>query len=161
MWRLIATQDLEKAMNPLLHTPVMQAYLASAVVLGLNLLTLANNTALSRAKASEVVNPEDQKLNKDAAVVLDEGNEKTRRYRRAHRNALENIPLFLITGYLLTLTGIGTVFAFVLFGLFTFLRVLHSIAYIKGLQPWRTASFALGAIVQVIVLGYIGYAAVA
>jgi uncharacterized MAPEG superfamily protein len=140
-------------------TPTFQLYLATASVLGMNLLVLANNTALSRAKGVEVVNPEDKKLNPKAEVVYEAGNDTTARYRRAHRNALENIPLFLITAYVLTLTDIGYTFAAVLFGVFTFVRVLHSICYIKGIQPWRTASFAIGAVVQLVVLGYLGYAA--
>jgi uncharacterized MAPEG superfamily protein len=137
---------------------VLQAYMASAVVLGFNLLVLANNTALSRAKANEVINPEDKKLNAKADVVLNAGNEKTDRYKRAHRNALENIPLFLITGFLLTTTTISFTFAAVLLGVFTGARVLHSICYIGGIQPFRTAMFGIGAVVQAIVLGYLGYA---
>ena len=144
-------------MNPLAN-PVFQAYLASTVVLGLNLLVIANNTALSRTKASEVVNPEDKKLNAKAEVVYEAGNDNTSRYRRAHRNALENIPLFLITGYLLTLTPISFGFAAALFGAFTFFRVLHSICYVGGVQPWRTESFGICAIVQLVVLGYLAYA---
>jgi uncharacterized MAPEG superfamily protein len=147
-------------MNPI-ENPVVQAYLASAVVLGMNLLVLANNTALSRSKASEVVNPEDKKLNANAEVVFESGNDKTARYRRAHRNALENIPLFLITGYLLTLTSVPFTVAAALFGVFTLVRVTHSICYVGGIQPWRTASFGIGALVQLGVLGYLAYAVVA
>ena len=44
------------------------------IALGLNLLGLANATALTRARANEVVNPEDKKLNQKASVVYDEGN---------------------------------------------------------------------------------------
>jgi uncharacterized MAPEG superfamily protein len=145
-------------MNPIAANPVMQAYFASAVVLGLNLLVLANNTALSRAKADEIVNPEDKRVNPKGDIVFEAGNERTARYRRAHRNALENIPLFLVTGFLLTLTPISFTAAAVLFGVFTFVRVFHSFCYVAGIQPWRTASFAIGALVQLGLLGYLGYA---
>lgn len=144
-------------MNPLTQ-PVMQAYVASAVVLGMNLLVLANNTALTRAKATEVVNPEDTKLNATATVVLEGGNDKTARYRRAHRNALENIPLFLITGFLLTLTPVPFAVAAGLFGAFTLFRVSHSVCYVAGIQPWRTASFGMAGLTQLAVLGYLAYA---
>ncbi len=137
--------------------PLFTAYAASAIVLGLNLLVLANNTALSRAKASEVVNPEDKVLNRQAEVVFEQGNDKTERYRRAHRNALENIPLFLITGLLLTLTGVSVTTVWVLFGVFVAARLFHSFAYIKQLQPWRTASFAVGALDQLAILVVFGY----
>ena len=145
-------------MNPLAESPVLQAYVVASVVLGANLLVLANNTVLSRTKASEVVNPEDKKLNADAAVVYEAGNERTSRYRRAHRNALENIPLFLVTGFLLTLTGIPFVAAAVLFGVFVTARLAHSIAYVTATQPLRTASFVIGALVQIGMLGYLAYA---
>ena len=146
-------------MNPLTDNPAMQLYFASTVVLGLNLLVLANNTALSRAKATEVINPEDKRLNPKATVVFEAGNDLTSRYRRAHRNALENIPLFLITGYLLALTSIPFTALASLFGVFTLARVTHSVTYLKGLQPWRTAAFAIGGLAQLGILGYLGYAA--
>ena len=140
-------------------TPVLQAYIVSTIVLGLNLLVLASNTAVTRSKAGEVVNPEDKKLNESAEVVYEDGNATTARYRRAHRNALENIPMFVITGFLLTLTPISLPFAAGLFGAFTLLSVAHSFCYVKGVQPLRTATFGLAAITQLVVLGYLGYAA--
>ena len=144
-------------MESLISNPVFQIFIASVIVLGLNLLVLANNTALSRAKADEAVNPEDKKINAKASIVVYEGNSLTQRYRRAHGNALENIPLFLVTGFLLTLTQIQFVAAAILFGVFVFFRVLHSFAYLKGLQPYRTASFAIAALDQLAMLGFLGY----
>ena len=143
-------------MNPI-TTPVFYVYTASAIALGFNLLLLANYTALTRAKSKEVVNPEDQKLNAGATVVYEGGNETTARYRRAHRNALENIPLFLITGFLLTFAGISPTAAMVLFGIFVAARYVHSFAYVQRLQPWRTLSFVIGALDQVAILGVLGY----
>jgi uncharacterized membrane protein YecN with MAPEG domain len=137
--------------------PVFSAYVASTALLGLNLLWLANATALTRAKASEVINPEDKRLNKAAEVVYEGGNDVTARYRRAHRNALENIPLFLVTAFLLTLTGTSLTTALVIYGIFVAARLLHSVAYVKQLQPWRTASFAIGAIDQLVLLGVLVY----
>jgi uncharacterized membrane protein YecN with MAPEG domain len=133
-------------------SPVFHAYIVSAVILGMNLLVLANNTALTRAFANEAVNPEDQRLNAAAAVVYEGGNDRTSRYRRAHRNALENVPLFLVTGFLLAVVGAPAVPSYVLFGIFVAARLLHSVAYVNQLQPWRTASFAVGALVQVAIL---------
>lgn len=140
-----------------MNNPVFVAYVITTAVLGLNLLVLANNTALTRARAKEAVNPEDTRLGKDLTVVFDGGNDTTSRYRRAHRNALENIPLFLVTGLLLTLVGVSATTAYVVFGIFTAARVLHSIAYVKQLQPWRTLSFGIGALVQLFVLGLLVY----
>jgi uncharacterized membrane protein YecN with MAPEG domain len=140
-----------------MNNPVFVAYVITTAVLGLNLLVLANNTALTRARAKEAVNPEDTRLGKDLTVVFDGGNDTTSRYRRAHRNALENIPLFLVTGFLLTLVGVSATTAYVVFGIFTAARVLHSVAYVKQLQPWRTLSFGIGALDQLFVLGLLVY----
>lgn len=144
-------------MYALIQTPVFHVYAASAVALGMNLLVLANNTALTRAKADEIVNPEDVAVKPEGAVVYEGGNELTARYRRAHRNALENIPLFLITGFLLTLTPIGLLAASILFGTFVVARLTHSVAYMARLQPWRTASFGIAGLVQAVILGFLAW----
>jgi prostaglandin-E synthase 1 len=144
-------------MNALASLPAFSAYAVSAMGLGLNLLGLANATALTRARANEVVNPEDKKLNQKASVVFDEGNDRTSRYRRAHRNALENIPLFLVTALVLTLMGASATVGAALFYPYVGLRILHSVCYVKQVQPFRTMTFALAALVQIAVLGFIGY----
>lgn len=144
-------------MNALASLPAFSAYAVSVMALGLNLLGLANATALTRARAGEVINPEDKKLNQKAAVVYDEGNDRTARYRRAHRNALENTPLFMITALVLTLMGASATVGAALFYPYVVLRILHSVCYAKQIQPFRTISFALATFVQIAVLGFIGY----
>jgi uncharacterized MAPEG superfamily protein len=138
-----------------LTDPVFQSYIGSVVFLSLNMLGLANATALTRGQHSEVINPEDKKLNDKATVVYDEGNDKTQRYRRAHRNALENNLLFLITGLLFVMTNPSTALAAGIFGTFTVCRIGHSICYVKGVQPFRTMFFAFGMLTQVAMLGII------
>jgi uncharacterized MAPEG superfamily protein len=144
-------------MNALASLPAFPAYVASVVVLGLNLVGLANATAITRNKAGEVINPEDQKLNQKASVVYDGGNDRTARYRRAHRNALENTPVFMSTALVLTLMGTSATLCAALFYSYTGLRILHSVFYIKGVQPLRTIAFALALVIQVVVLGLIAY----
>ncbi len=146
-------------MNALAALPAFQPYVISVLVLGANLVGLANATALTRGQAAEVINPEDVALNKKATVVYDAGNDKTARYRRAHRNALENTPVFITTALVLTLMGTSAGIAAALFYSYAGLRIVHSICYVRGIQPFRTLSFVLALIVQVIVLGLIGYGA--
>jgi uncharacterized MAPEG superfamily protein len=140
-----------------LTDPVFQSYVASVVVLSLNMLGLANATAFSRGQASEVINPEDKKPDGTATVVYDEGNDKTQRYRRAHRNALENNLVFMITGLLFAMVWVGssTAVAAGIFGAFTVCRIGHSVCYIKAIQPFRTVFFVLGMLTQVVMLGII------
>ncbi len=139
------------------HNPVFQLYIGSVLLLGLNLLWLAVGTAASRATRDEAVNPEDVRMNSKASIVFLAGNEVTQRYRRAHFNALENNLLFLVTAFLLTLTPVGTTAVAVLFGIFVGFRWLHSIAYVRSVQPLRTVSFAIAFFSQVGVLGLLGY----
>ena len=144
-------------MNALAALPAFPAYAATVLVLGLNLIGLANATALTRGQAAEVVNPEDLALNKKATVVFEAGNDRTARYRRAHRNALENTPWFMITAFVLTLMGTSATVGAALFYPYAALRVIHSFCYVKGIQPFRTISFVLALILQTAVLGFIAY----
>ncbi len=154
----LARRPSEPAMSQLTD-PVFQSYVGSVILLSLNLLGLANATALTRGQHSEVINPEDKKLNDKATVVFDEGNDKTQRYRRAHRNALENVPLFMITGLIFAMVWMGSstaVAAGIFFG-FAVLRIGHSFCYVKGIQPFRTLFFVLGALTQFVMLCLIAW----
>lgn len=144
-------------MNALANLPAIQPYVISALILGANLLGLANATAVTRGQAKEVVNPEDVALDRTAAVVYDAGNDRTARYRRAHRNALENTPLFLVTALVLTLMGASGTVGAALFYAFAALRIVHSVCYVRGIQPFRTLSFVGALLVQVSVLGLVAY----
>lgn len=148
-------------MNALAALPAFQPYVISVLVLGANLVGLANATAFTRGQASEVINPEDLGLNKNASVVYEGGNDRTARYRRAHRNALENTPVFITTALVLTMMGVSGTIAATLFYAYAGLRIVHSVCYVKGIQPFRTISFVLALVVQVVVLGFIGYGAFA
>ncbi|MBL9022751.1 MAG: MAPEG family protein [Myxococcales bacterium] len=144
-------------MNALASLPAIQPYVVSVLVLGLNLVGLANATAVTRGQAAEVINPEDVAVNKKASVVYDAGNDKTARYRRAHRNALENTPVFMTTALVLTLMGVSATLGAALFYPYAALRIVHSVCYIRGIQPLRTISFVVALLIQVGVLGLIGY----
>ena len=138
-----------------LTDPVFQSYIGSVLFLSLNMLGLANATAVTRGQNKEVINPEDKKPDDTAAVVYDEGSEKTQRYRRAHRNALENNLLFMITGLLFVMTRPSTAIAAAIFATFTVSRIGHSVCYVKAIQPFRTVFFVLGMLTQVVMLGII------
>jgi uncharacterized MAPEG superfamily protein len=131
---------------------VFQIYAVSSSILVLNLLFLAFANVTKRSKAGKFLNPEDHILNKQGELQpVDDG--EVARYRRAHLNALENILPFLVMGFLLVLTGPSVAVAGGLFGTFTAFRLLHSVAYLKGIQPLRTISFAISAFALVGVIG--------
>ena len=65
------------------------------------------------------------------------------RLLRAHRNAEATIYPFLLLGLLYVLAGGGAGLAVPIFAIFIAARIVHSIVYLKALQPWRTIAFAI------------------
>jgi prostaglandin-E synthase 1 len=102
-------------------------------------------TAARRSGVKKYLNPEDHKVAFVGATQVDGAEHPdVARVQRAHRNLLESLPLFFALGLIYVLCGASPLGAKICFPLFAGARVLHSIVYIKGLQPWRTMSFFLG-----------------
>ena len=130
-------------MNDVLSRPAFVAYALSCVVLAANLFVLASLTGAGRGKVKVFVNPED--AGKEGKVqTSDEAS--IARLMRAHRNALENFVPFAVIGILYVLMGASTTWAYILFGTYTGARVLHSIMYLGGKQPWRTVMYGIGGV---------------
>lgn len=124
------------------HDTVFQIYVVSASILALNMMVLALVTGLGRLRKGIVRNPEDRTFNRRARLEnMDEG--MILRVQRAHLNALENIPLFLILALLFVFTSPSVTLAGALFGAYTLFRLLHSVAYIKALQPLRSTAYLM------------------
>lgn len=64
--------------------------------------------------------------------------------QRVWLNDLENIPVFFALGIVYVLVGAPPDMAMWLFCTFTLARIAHSLAYISGIQPWRTLAYAVG-----------------
>jgi prostaglandin-E synthase 1 len=62
---------------------------------------------------------------------------------RAHRNDLESTLPFLAIGLPYLLTNPSATLASGLFIAFTALRVVFSVFYLRGAQPWRSLTFLL------------------
>ena len=116
--------------------------LASAIV-AIHLFVLAGITGYVRAKRKQFVNPEDAALNK--AEKVDDDHPDVLRVKRAHMNLMESaIPFFGVAG-LYVMTGATKTGAMAYFGTFVVARVLHTIFYLLGKQPFRTITFVIGA----------------
>jgi uncharacterized MAPEG superfamily protein len=71
--------------------------------------------------------------------------EQIERIRRAHRNDLETTLPFLAIAFLAAISRAVTYRAALwLFVPFTVVRVLHTVAYAFGLQPWRSILSGIG-----------------
>ena len=74
---------------------------------------------------------------------------------RAHLNDLENIVPFLLLGFLYISTQPAYSTALILFRVFAGARIIHSIAYLRKVQPARLFAFAVGSVVNIILVGSI------
>jgi len=69
---------------------------------------------------------------------------QVQRAGKAWANDLENIPLFFVLGGLCLALDADGQLAPGLFCLFTSARVMHTLMYLGGWQPWRTIAYGLG-----------------
>jgi prostaglandin-E synthase 1 len=126
------------------------------------MLALGFVTAARRAKNKKYMNPEDVVVSaKDATPVEGAEHPDVARVMRAHRNLIESLPMFFALGLIFVLVGASPLGAQICFIAFTGARVLHAIVYVKGLQPWRTMFFAIGALSLVGMMVQIGLALLA
>jgi len=131
-------------MPQLLHDPVVRLYVVVYILLGLKMAAVGSYTSVLRIRRKVYATPEDYRLQGLAPrASLDE---EVERVRRAHQNDVENIPLFFVLGLLFLITGPSLRNAAIYLVGFLVARTLHSVFYIRGLQPHRTIAFGLGGV---------------
>jgi glutathione S-transferase len=74
------------------------------------------------------------------------------RLERIQRNDVENIPAYLVSAFLFALSGPSITLAAWLFGLVTVARLLHTLIYAGGWQPWRSIVFEVGNFTHVAII---------
>ncbi len=121
-----------------------QLFALVSTLLGVHLFVLAFWTGTVRVMRKAFVNPEDATLNKGELVDTDHAD--VLRVKRAHANAMENAVPFLLIGAAYVATHGSKTGAQAYFFTFLAMRVLHSVFYLFGKQPFRTLSFAIGAL---------------
>jgi len=133
--------------NFFLTLPGFAALAICSVLLVLKMGAVAFVTANVRRRSGVVVNEEDTGVNPGSHVEPEDAPE-TLRAKRVHLNDLENIPGFLVLATIFTLSGASAVAAWSYFGGYFVLRTLHTVCYLRGIQPWRTVAFGAGQLVQ-------------
>jgi uncharacterized MAPEG superfamily protein len=124
-----------------MNSPLFIAYAITALLLCLNLIVLWAMSGGVRAGTKTALNAEDAAQFKVAHVDSDPP--AVARVLRAHANAEATIYPFLILGLVYVLADGSYQTGAVIFGAFVFARILHSVFYLTGRQPWRTLFFAL------------------
>jgi uncharacterized MAPEG superfamily protein len=135
-------------MHEVLTQPAVHLFTVCAAILVLKVVLTGNAVGLTRVRKRIYISPEDYAFaGADPAVGRDD---QIERLRRAHQNDLENILPFLVIGFLYALTGPSYRLAWWLFVPFTAARVLHTLAYAAGVQPWRTIAFEVGNVTLIV-----------
>lgn len=136
-------------MNYAPHAIVEYAFTAALLVLNLLLLWIFSGVA--RAKSGRAVNAEDGRRSGVPVEVLDPP--MVARVLRAHANAAALTYPFLVLGLVHVLLNGDPRLALITYAVFVVSRVAHSIAYVRGAQPWRSLFFVLSLLALLILLG--------
>lgn len=129
-------------MNPLLAQPAFVIYATAVTVVALHLLLLALWTGTIRAIHKKFTNAEDARF--AGGTLVDDDIEPVARVKRAHGNAIESALPFVAVGFFYVLTDPDPFWAKLLLFGYVAARLVHTLVYLRGVQPWRTLSFALG-----------------
>lgn len=135
-------------MSAFTDLPAFQPLAVCGSLLILKMGAIAFATANARRLSKVVLNPEDTGVNPGSHAEAQEAPE-TMRAKRAHMNDTENIPGFLALAIIFTLAGASSTAGWAYFGVYLAARTAHTLCYLNGVQPWRTASFFVGQLTQI------------
>lgn len=122
----------------------LQAYALCVVVLFLKMFLVSCYQGYHRLRFVAFTNPEDAAVFRRIAQAAERP--QVIRAAKVWANDLENIPLFFALGGLAVALEAATLPVLWLSVVFTVARVLHTLAYLRGLQPWRTLFYGIGVI---------------
>ncbi|MFJ4453915.1 MAPEG family protein [Pseudomonas sp. NPDC089392] len=122
----------------------LQVYGLCVVVLFLKMFLVSCYQGYHRLRFLAFTNPEDAAVFKRAAQAAERP--QVLRAARVWANDLENIPAFFVLGGLAVALGTPAALGAWLSIVFTVARVLHTWAYLAGVQPWRTLFYGVGVV---------------
>src|ERR1700693_5255471 len=125
-----------------------QFYALTTVILFFKMLAHSVGQGVGRASTKTFVPAEDARLVAQVPPAPDEA-PIVKRAAMAWRNDIENIPIFLFLGLIYVTLGCWPEGVYIYFTIFIIARILHTIAFLYGVQPWRTIFFTIGMIVCV------------
>lgn len=135
--------------NPLFATYLVAATLMILKAVGMSWLTIVRMAQVNGGFRS----PEDLRktpLNPKPDPSQIKPNERVERIRRIHMNDLENLPFFLVAGFLFILTSPSLLLAQILLYGYVVSRLLHSVAYFTAqIHEVRAAFWTVGSVILV------------
>ena len=146
--------DLLNLQNPVFLVYTVAASLMVLKVMGQGWMTVYRMLKVNGGWAS----PEDFRpgmINQAPDVSQLDSNDYVERSRRMHRNDLENIPAFWISGLLFVFAEPSVILAQILLYGFVVARLLHSIAYAtQRSHEVRATFYTLGSVIVVLMALY-------
>jgi glutathione S-transferase len=127
-----------------------QFYSLITVVLFFKMLANSIIQGLGRVNTKTFTNPEDASFFGAPAPAIEEA-PTVKRAAAVWRNDLENIPIFLFLGSMYVTLGCWSGGAYIYFSIFVGARILHTVAYMQGMQPSRTVFYSIGLAMCVII----------
>jgi uncharacterized MAPEG superfamily protein len=123
---------------------LLQIYAITTIVLAIKMAAVSVAQGRARTKAGVFLNPEDAKAFHGTPASSEVP--AVQRAARAWLNDLENIPIFLILAWIYVAAGLSPSTFKIYCIVFVICRIVHTIAYLNSLQPWRTIAYTIGAI---------------
>ena len=136
--------------DAVLANPALRLFAIVSLVLVLKMALVGVYTSTLRVGRKVFATPEDYAL--QGMAVKGGTDPDIERVRRAHQNDLENILPFFVVGFFFALTRPPLVAAEIFFVGFALARILHSVFYIRAMQPHRTIAFAAGSVLSGVLL---------
>ena len=127
-----------------------QFYSLITVILFFKMFANSVVQGLARTGTKTYVTPEDARFFGAPAPAADEL-PIVKRAAACWRNDLENIPIFLFLALIYVPLGCWPQGAFIYFTIFVIARILHTFAYMRGMQPARTIAYSIGLVICFIV----------
>ena len=125
--------------------PAFRTYAICSAILVLKVLLSAIYTGVSRQRSQGYANAEDARVFGQAgAAAASLEAPAVAHALRIQRNDAENIPAFFAIGLVYVLTGASPFGAAVYLWTYTITRVLHTIMYMRQIQPWRAIFYFAG-----------------
>lgn len=135
---------------------LLQSYGLCVLVLSLKMLAISLYQGYFRLRYLAFANAEDAAVFSRNAAAQELP--QVQRAARAWLNDLENIPVFFVFGALAVVLHTPVQLTSALFCIFTSARILHTVMYLAGWQPWRTLAFALALLSLVALAALLGAA---
>jgi len=129
-------------MDELMTNPAFHTYAVCASILAVKMLLTGNYTTMMRMRNKGFVNEEDARSFGGKADPSE--HPAVAHALRIQRNDGENIPLFWAVGLVFVLGGASASAAWWYCWTFTIARLLHWVAYLNHVQPWRAIFYFVG-----------------